>query len=342
MNAVVTILLTILIFGVIIFIHEFGHFITARMTGVTVNEFSLGMGPAILKKQGKKTLYSLRLLPIGGYCAMEGETEDSEDENSFRSKSVPKRILICAAGAAMNIILGFILMLVTLIGEPYYSSSTVAVFNSEDALSAQSGLMVGDTIKKVNHTTIFTANDIVFELLRDDDGIVSMEVVRDGQTVKLDGVQFKVSGEGNNKSLDLDFKVLAEDASFFGAIGQTWGSTVSLVRNTWVSIGDLITGHIGISELSGPVGVGEVVGQAAAIGWRSLVNIAAFISISIGIFNLLPFPALDGGRIVFLIIEAIRRKPINPKIENWVNTVGLILLFALMIVVTFKDVLGLF
>ena len=210
------------------------------------------------------------------------------------------------------------------------------------ALSAQSGLMVGDTIKKVNHTTIFTANDIVFELLRDDDGVVSMEVVRSGQTVKLDAVQFKVSGEGNDKSLDLDFKVLAEDASFFGAVSQTWGSTVSLVRNTWVSIGDLITGHIGISELSGPVGVGEVVGQAAAIGWRSLVNIAAFISISIGIFNLLPFPALDGGRIVFLIIEAIRRKPVSPKIENWVNTAGLLLLFALMIVVTFKDVLGLF
>ena len=117
MNVVITILLTILIFGVIIFIHEFGHFITARMTGVKVNEFSLGMGPAILKKQGKKTLYSLRVLPIGGYCAMEGETEDSDDANSFRSKSVPKRILICAAGAAMNIILGFILMLVTLIGD---------------------------------------------------------------------------------------------------------------------------------------------------------------------------------------------------------------------------------
>lgn len=342
MNVVITILLTILIFGIIIFIHEFGHFITARMTGVKVNEFSLGMGPAILKKQGKKTLYSLRLLPIGGYCAMEGENEDSEDENAFRSKSVPKRILICAAGAAMNIVLGFILTLVTFIGEPYYSSSTVAVFNSENALSKQSGLMVGDTIKKVNHTTIFTANDIVFELLRDDDGIVSMEVVRNGETVRLETVQFQVSGEGEEKTLDLDFKVFAEDASFLGAVRQTWGSTISLVRNTWVSIGDLITGNIGISELSGPVGVGEVVGQAAAIGWKSLVNVAAFVSISIGIFNLLPFPALDGGRIVFLIIEGIRRKPINPKIENWVNAAGLILLFALMLVVCFKDILGLF
>ena len=342
MNVVITILLTILIFGIIIFIHEFGHFITARMTGVKVNEFSLGMGPAILKKQGKKTLYSLRLLPIGGYCAMEGENEDSEDENAFRSKSVPKRILICAAGAAMNIILGFILTLVTFSGEPYYSSSTVAVFNSENALSKQSGLMVGDTIKKVNHTTIFTANDIVFELLRDDDGIVSMEVVRNGETVRLETVQFQVSGEGEEKTLDLDFKVFAEDASFLGAVRQTWGSTISLVRNTWVSIGDLITGNIGISELSGPVGVGEVVGQAAAIGWKSLVNVAAFVSISIGIFNLLPFPALDGGRIVFLIIEGIRRKPINPKIENWVNAAGLILLFALMLVVCFKDILGLF
>lgn len=342
MDAIWTIVLTVLIFGLIIFVHEFGHFITARMTGVKVNEFALGMGPAIWKKQGKETLYALRLLPIGGYCAMEGEDEDSEDVNSFRNKSVPRRILICAAGATMNIILGFVLTLTTFIGEPYYSSKTVAVFNTEDALSQQTGLMIGDEIQKVNGGSIFIANDIVFELLRDDDGVVTMDVIREGNPVHLDAVEFKVTGEGAEASLDLDFKVLAEPASVFGAIGQTCGTTVSLVRNTWVSVLDLITGNIGISELSGPVGVGEVVGQAAAIGWQSVVSIAAFISISIGIFNLLPFPALDGGRIVFLIIEGIRRKPINPKYEGWINAAGLILLFGLMIIVTCKDIIGLF
>ena len=342
MDAIWTIVLTVLIFGLIIFVHEFGHFITARMTGVKVNEFALGMGPAIWKKQGKETLYALRLLPIGGYCAMEGEDEDSEDVNSFRNKSVPRRILICAAGATMNIILGFVLTLTTFIGEPYYSSKTVAVFNTEDALSQQTGLMIGDEIQKVNGGSIFIANDIVFELLRDDDGVVTMDVIREGKPVHLDAVEFKVTGEGAEASLDLDFKVLAEPASVFGAIGQTCGTTVSLVRNTWVSVLDLITGNIGISELSGPVGVGEVVGQAAAIGWQSVVSIAAFISISIGIFNLLPFPALDGGRIVFLIIEGIRRKPINPKYEGWINAAGLILLFGLMIIVTCKDIIGLF
>ncbi len=342
MDAIWTIVLTVLIFGLIIFAHEFGHFITARMTGVKVNEFALGMGPAIWKKQGKETLYALRLLPIGGYCAMEGEDEDSEDVNSFRNKSVPRRILICAAGATMNIILGFVLTLTTFIGEPYYSSKTVAVFNTEDALSQQTGLMIGDEIQKVNGGSIFIANDIVFELLRDDDGVVTMDVIREGKPVHLDAVEFKITGEGAEASLDLDFKVLAEPASVFGAIGQTCGTTVSLVRNTWVSVLDLITGNIGISELSGPVGVGEVVGQAAAIGWQSVVSIAAFISISIGIFNLLPFPALDGGRIVFLIIEGIRRKPINPKYEGWINAAGLILLFGLMIIVTCKDIIGLF
>ena len=342
MDTIWTVVLTVLIFGLIIFVHEFGHFITARMTGVKVNEFSLGMGPALWKKQGKETLYALRLLPIGGYCAMEGEDEDSEDVNSFRNKSVPRRILICAAGATMNIILGFILTLTSFIGEPYYSSKTVAVFNTEDALSQQTGLMVGDEIQKINGGGIYIANDIVFELLRDDDGIVEMDVIREGKPVHLDAVEFKVTGEGAEASLDLDFKVLAEPASFFGAIGQTWGTTVSLVRNTWVSVIDLVTGNIGISELSGPVGVGEVVGQAAAIGWQSVISIAAFISISIGIFNLLPFPALDGGRIIFLIIEGIRRKPINPKYEGWINAAGLILLFGLMIVVTCKDIIGLF
>ncbi len=336
-----TILYTIIIFGLIIFIHELGHFIVAKLCKVTVKEFSLGMGPAILKFRPKETLYALRLFPIGGYVAMEGEMEESEDENSFAKKSVSKRIAICVAGAVMNLILGFSIIAFSLIGVKHYNSTTVAQFKA-DASTSQTGLAVGDKIVKINKTTIFTDKDIVFEILRDTDGVVDMQVIRDGGRVKLPDVKFTVSGEGEKKDIYLDFMVKAQNPSFFAGIGRAFKETVSLARNSWASIGDLITGKINIMELSGPVGVGQVVGQAAKMGFKSLLSIAAFISISIGMFNLLPFPALDGGRIVFYVIEAIRRKPIPQKYESYINGAGLILLFGLMIVITFKDIFTLF
>ena len=336
-----TIIYTILIFGLIIFIHELGHFIVARLCKVKVNEFSLGMGPAILKIQPKDTLYALRLLPIGGYVAMEGELDDSEDANSFAKKSVIKRIAICAAGATMNLLLGFLIIAFTLVGASQYNSTTVAQFK-DDASTSQTGLQEGDKIVKMNNTTIFTDKDIVFEIMRDTDGVIDMEVMRDSQRVELANVEFTVSGEGAQKQIYLDFMVNPEKASFFGGIGRAVRETISLARNSWASIGDLVTGKIKIMELSGPVGVGQVVGQAAAVGFKSVLSIAAFISISIGMFNLLPFPALDGGRIVVYIIEAIRRKPLPQKVEGYINATGLILLFGLMIVITFKDIIGLF
>lgn len=346
-NILLTILYTVLIFGVIIFIHEFGHFITARLTGVTVNEFSLGMGPAIWKRQGKRTLYSLRLLPIGGYCAMEGEDGSSEDENAFSKKSVPKRVLICAAGAAMNLFLGFLLTAFTFIGQPYYASAVVAVF-SEDASTQASGLQVGDEILRINGMSIVTENDIPVEIMRDSDGVVDMVVRRNGERVELPAVVFAVEEADGVKSPMIDFKVQAVDASFFTALRKAAEKTYSTARNAIVSIGDLITGRemltgkVGFKDLSGPVGVGQVVGEAAKSGFGSVLSIAAFISISIGMFNLLPFPALDGGRILFLLIGAIIRRPINPKWEGYINTAGLLLLLLLMILVTGKDVLNLF
>lgn len=336
-----TIIYTILIFGLIIFIHELGHFVVAKLCKVTVKEFSLGMGPALLKFKPKETQYSLRLFPIGGYVAMEGENEESEDENAFGKKSVPKRTAICIAGAAMNLLLGFSIIAFSLIGVKHYNSTTVAEFKA-DASTSQTGLVVGDKIVKINKTSIFTDKDIVFEIMRDADGVVDMQVMREGEKVKLEDVTFTVSGTEQEKQIYLDFMVKAQSPSFFGGISRAFKETVSLARNSWASIGDLITGKVNIMELSGPVGVGQVVGQAAKMGFASVLSIAAFISISIGMFNLLPFPALDGGRIVFFLIEAVRRKPIPQKYEAYINGVGLILLFGLMIVITFKDILGLF
>ena len=355
-----TILYTILIFGVIIFVHEFGHFILCRICGVKVNEFALGMGPRILKYQGRRTLYALRLFPIGGFCAMEGEdpsetnvlgaaSSDQEEEppvfigreEPFYKKSVWKRVLICGAGAFMNLLLGFILILCITAPQKQFVSTTIAGFR-ENAPAGVSALQVDDRIIKIDGTTIFTAADIPTVLQLSKNGVADVTVLRNGKKVVLPQVDFSVRTEEGELALALGFYVYPVEPTFFGAIAESARQTISTARNSWLSIGALFTGRIGFSELSGPVGVGKYVGEAAKLGLSSLVSIAAFISISIGMFNLLPFPALDGRRIVFLLVEAVRRKPINPRWEAYVNTAGLLLLFGLMIVVTLKDIWGLF
>lgn len=336
-----SIIYTILIFGLIIFIHELGHFIVAKLSGVTIHEFSLGMGPAIYKYKGPKVTYSLRLLPIGGYVAMEGEDAESDDENAFSKKPIWKRMLVVVAGAFMNLLLGFGIMVGIYSSQPVYNSSTVANF-MDNATTQASGLRVGDKIVEMNKTNILVDRDIIFEILRDPDGVVDMKVVRDGKKINLPDVKFDITGEGNNKKLNIDFKVLGVERTFLSAIEYSFKNTVSLARNSWASIADLLTGKLGINDLSGPVGVGKVVNQASGQGLMSMLQLIAFITISIGMFNLLPFPALDGGRFVFLIIEVIRKKPINPKIEGYVNGVGLVLLLGLMLIVTLKDIIKLF
>lgn len=335
------IIYTILIFGLIIFIHELGHFTVAKLSGVTIHEFSLGMGPTIYKYQGPKVKYSLRLLPIGGYVAMEGEDAESDDENAFSKKPIWQRMLVVIAGAFMNLVLGLAIMIGIYATQPVYNSSTVANF-MENATTQASGLQVGDKIIKMNKTKILVDRDIVYELLRDSDGIIDMKVVRDGKKIDLPNVKFDITGEGDQRKLNFDFKVLGVDRSFLSTLDYSFKNTISLARNSWLSIADLFTGKLGINDLSGPVGVGQVVNQASGQGFMSILQLVAFITISIGMFNLLPFPALDGGRFVFLIVELIRKKPVNPKIEGYVNAAGLVLLLGLMVIVTFKDIIKLF
>lgn len=341
-SIVVTVLVTILIFGIIIFIHELGHFLVAKACGIQVNEFALGMGPTILKKQGKNTLYALRAFPIGGFVSMEGEDSSSENQNAFCNKPVWKRILVVLTGPVMNLILGFIVVLVMVICTPLVGSTTVARFE-EGALSAQTGLQVGDEIKSINGSPVFVDNDIVYGLLRAEDGNADITVVRDGKTVNLDNVKFAVTDTGEGApQITIDFKVQAIEKDFFSVMKAAAMKTVSIMRAIWVSLFDLITGNYGINDLSGPIGVGQVVNQALQLGWMSLLSLVAFISINVGIFNFIPFPALDGWRILVLIVEGIRRKPMNPKIESGVNVVGLVLLMGLMVVVACSDVLKLF
>ncbi len=342
MNTAVTILVSILVFGAIIMIHELGHFLTAKMFGVTVDEFALGMGPAIFKKEYKGTVYALRLFPIGGFVKMQGEDieEDGikqDDPGMFYNKPCWQRMIILAAGAAMNLILGLIVCLAMTISMQVIPMNTVAQF-ADNASSAQTGLQLEDQILKINGISIYTDRDIVNQLLSDGDGVYEIVVKRDGKKMTLSNVKL----ESKNNSLVLDFKVHAQEKGFFNAIGYTFRSFVSITRSIWLSLGDLISGKVVFSDLSGPVGVGEVIGKAFHAGWETFLYIAAFITINIGVFNLLPIPALDGGRLLFVLIEMIRRKPIAPKYEGMIHFIGLAALLLLMAVVTAKDIFKLF
>lgn len=341
---VIQILIAVLAFGLIIFIHELGHFLVAKSTGVAVHEFALGMGPRLLSFRRGETVYALRLIPIGGFVQMEGEDEESDDPRSFGKKKVWQRFLIVSAGAVMNILLGFFLLLGLTIGSDALSTTTLARFNEGATSNVQ--LQENDRITHINGARVRTGNDIVFELVRDEDGLVDMQVIRDGERLSLPSVPFLTQQTEDGRSLiSLDFKVYALEKTPGNVLQYAFYWTLGNVHQVWASLIDLVTGHYGISELSGPVGVasviGEAVGEARSVGVGPLFTLVALITINIGIFNLLPVPALDGGRLVFLLIEAIRRKPIPPRYEAYVHAAGLIALFALMIVVTVSDVIRL-
>ncbi len=317
----VAVIVTIIAFSLLIFIHELGHFIAAKKSGVTVTEFAMGMGPKIFSKEKGGTLYSLRLFPIGGFVSMEGEDTDCYDEGSYNSKPAWKRFIIIVAGAVMNIILGFVMLVAIFAFEPRLATNTVAEFK-EDAVSNAGGLQVGDDILSVNSRTIFAENDIIFEILNDDDGIIDFVVRRDGEKIELNDIEFTTIQTEDVRELYIDFYVAGEDNSVLKTLDYSFKKSLSMARLVWISLGQMITGQIGFDELSGPIGAGAALGDAAAMGFSYLATLVAFLSINIGVFNLLPIPALDGGRLLFIIIEAIRRKPINPKCScSWNNFV---------------------
>lgn len=344
------IIFALLIFEVIILIHEFGHFIVAKLCGVKVNEFAIGMGPAILKKQKGDTLYAWRVFPIGGYCAMEGEDKSSEDERSFNHKSVPKRMAIVMAGIVMNLILGFVLLVIYTVMSAPITSTTVSKFEKEDATSHKSGLEVGDEIISVNGMRIFTDMDLSYQFQNDEDSVFDMVVIRNGEKKELKNVAFDVT----DKRMHIDFFVKPIDADFFTVTSYAFRHTVTDGRLIYITLLDLVKGKYSIRDLSGPVGIVDVIGDVIedqtdkekGIDWHALItqmlSLGAFITINIGLFNLLPLPALDGGRMVFLIVEAIRGKPVPPEKEGMVHFIGILVLLALMVVVTISDVIKLF
>ncbi len=334
----------ILFFGLIIAIHELGHFVSAKLFKVKVNEFSLGMGPAILKKKKGETQYSLRCLPIGGYVSMEGEDSESEDENAFCKKKWWKKFIIVAAGAIMNLILGLIFVVILTCMDDLIGTTQIHSFY-ENATSVQYGLEAGDVIKEINGTTIFSSMDISYCLQRDDDGIYDFVVERNGEKFTLEGVQFdRITDEAGNTTIIYDFIIVGVEKTPWNVISTAVKDTVSIARLIWLTLFDLVTGHYGINDLSGPVGTVSIIAQATSqavstgTNFDTIVYIMALITINVGVFNLLPIPALDGGRLFFILIEAVRKKPIPAKYEGFIHAAGLALLMLLMVVITFNDI----
>ena len=335
------ILLMLLVFGVMIFIHEFGHFITARLCGVAVKEFAIGMGPTLFSWRSKKyeTKYGLRLLPIGGFVSMVGEDEESTDASAFCNKKIPQRMLIVVAGAIMNLLLGFILMTFIVLSQKALPSNVIAAFD-ENAISQQQ-LQIGDEVIKVGNARVHTGEELVYEVMNKGYEPLDLTVIRNEEKIVLKGVQFGTFSESGATFGSYDFKVQAEQKSFGTLVKHTFFRSVSTVKMVYDSLFGLLSGRFGIEAVSGPVGVVEVVGDAAKMGFGNLIYIVAVLTINLGVFNMLPFPALDGGRFFFLLIEAIRRKPINRNIESYINFAGIIILFAFMIFITCKDILKL-
>ena len=343
------IILAILIFGVLIATHEFGHFAAAKLSDVKVNEFSIGMGPAVFKKRKGETLYSVRLLPVGGFCAMEGEDEDEEsaDPRSFHKADRLHQFVILVSGAAMNFVTGLLLISLLYANSAGFIRPTYLNYIEGYGLE-ECGLLPGDIFVELDGHRIYTYGDLSVYLGRAG-GTIDYVVERNGEKIRVDDVhmplQERVDEEGNTTMLR-GFYMGQEivPATPLTRIQYTWYTAVNFVRTVWMSLGDLIGGVYGLRDLSGPVGIVDTMSQigeqseSAGDAISDLTYLAAFIAINLAVMNLMPLPALDGGRIFFLLLNAILPWKIPAKYEGYVHMAGMALLMALMVVVTLSDV----
>ena len=411
---IIPILIAVLFFGVIITIHEFGHFIFAKLFGVKVNEFAIGMGPTIFKKQGKETKYALRLFPIGGFVSMEGEEEESDDSRAFCNQKTWKRMIIIAAGATFNLILGVIVCFFLIGSEDLAGTNEILKFYDTAISNQEGGLQAGDKIISIDGKKVFSDYDITFLMQRNATGTYSFVVEREGVKTELPEVHFgrrtggnfsytedciisnlsskikgfglkdgdkivKVNGEAVTKSEELkaaigkdedyiydftierqgealdfsevklavvtvfDFVILGEDKNFGNVTKSAFGYALSMGRMVYLSLFDLLSGQYGMNDIAGPIGTISVITDIAeesiaTVDWSSLLMIMAMITINIGLFNLLPVPALDGGHLFFMVFELVFRKKIPQKYESFIHAAGLAILLGFMALISASDI----
>lgn len=339
------ILIAILFFGVIIMVHELGHFVFAKLFKVKVNKFAIGMGPTLFKFGKKETSYSLRLFPIGGFCAMEGEDEESEDERSFTHKPVWQRFIIVAAGAIVNLILGLIIVAVMLGQDSIIGTTQIRDFY-DDSAAYDGGLRENDKLISINGKKVLSQFDISFLMMRDKDGVIDFGVKRSGEKLELNDVALKTKDVEGKQIIIFDFIIKGVKPTVGSVIKYSALETLSMGRMVWISLFDMVTGQFGFSDISGPIGVvgyiAQTAGETEKTDLSPILSLMALISINIGIFNLLPVPALDGGRLFFMLIEIIRRKPVPQKYESWIHAAGLIILLGFMAIISLKDIIVLF
>jgi regulator of sigma E protease len=378
MSFIITILAALLVFSAVIAIHEFGHFAVAKLCGIQVNEFSIGMGPVLWKKNHKGTQYSLRALPVGGFVALEGEespesqqaeaARDAREDNFSSSKhdlnifstesdgevqekptGIPlneapvwQRALVMVAGAFMNFVLGFVVLVILIAAqnEPITSKTIYAI--QDGALCGQTGLQAGDKVLAVNGRRCFVANDILYELVRTRSYSADFTVLRDGQKVQLPGVQFDTWQDDKGEThMSIGFSVYGLEKTPGNVLREAGNSVLYYGRIVFTSLIDLLRGRESINNLSGPVGIVSAIGQAASYGWQDLLELLALITVNLGILNLLPFPALDGGKVVFLVIEGVTGHAVPEKLQSVLTLATFGLLFGLMIFATYNDILRL-
>ncbi|HPY84067.1 RIP metalloprotease [Ruminococcus sp. XPD3002] len=347
-----SIVIALIIFGLIVTVHEFGHFICAKLSGIRVLEFAIGMGPKIIQKKKGETMYSLRALPVGGYCAMEGEDAQTDDERGFRNAKLWKRVIVLAAGAFMNFVLGFLLLLVMSSMFDAVPTTVIKGFsgvrNDDDtvtyyAQSYETGLRHGDKIVKMDGTAIYSILDLNYMFATTDRDVHEVVVKRDGKRVTLDGVVFHDDQTGET----LDFGLVTKDKNPLTVTGCASDIFKSMGHIVGMSLKQILTGKAKKEDVSGPVGVVTAINESTQESESTedaifnLIYMAALITINVGIFNLLPIPGLDGGRLLFCLIELIRRKPVKPEHEGYVHLAGMILLFGIMIFATYNDIVRL-
>lgn len=335
---IIKIIVALLVFMIVVTFHEFGHFIIAKKSKIKVNEFAIGMGPKLFSKQKGETLYSLRVLPLGGYCAMEGEDE-AKDQNqtflesgNFNDAPIWSRIFTVFAGPLFNFILAFLIMFILFTVRGYQTTTISNVM--DNSIAKKFGIESGDRIIKIENYDIKDWVDIQNSLSKVDSKDVNIIVLRNNEKKDI-----KVSFEQSNKKiLGITSKLKRNP---FVSIKESFKTTIYFINTMFDILKQLFTGKVGIGQLSGPIGVVGAISSAASNGIYSLMYITAFLSVNLGFINLLPIPALDGGRLLFLIIELIKGKPISREKEGLVHTVGFVCLMCLILFVSFKDIIRL-